>query len=89
MSISQEILGLINTRITETFHPDYDSENTPETVKALKPYIYKDYNSWCAVYVHNDYTLLLTCDDSPEAVMQKFHKEFYDIFKRGAVKVNS
>ena len=58
MSISQEILGLINTRITETFTPDYNSENTPETftpdynsentpetVKTLKPYIYKDYNS--------------------------------------------
>ena len=37
MGISQEILGLINTRIAETFHTNYNSESTPETVKALKP----------------------------------------------------
>jgi hypothetical protein len=83
MSITQEILGLINTRITETFQPDYDSEKTPETVRALKPHIYKNHNSWCAVYVYEDNTLLLTCDESPEAVMQKFHEEFYNILNRG------
>ena len=83
MSITEEILGLINTRITETFHPDYNAENIPETVRVLKPYIYKERNAWCAVYVHNDITLLLTCDESPESVMEKFHQEFYDIFKKG------
>jgi hypothetical protein len=73
-------MALINARTTETFHTDHNSESTPEIVKAFKTLLYKDHNSSCAVYVHNDYTLLLTCDDSPEAVMQKFHKGFYDIF---------